>query len=68
MRKGLRQVIEEEPGLKVVAEAGDGETGLELIRKLQPQVAVLDLEMPKLGGFAVAQEIRKSTTRFVPDN
>ncbi len=60
VRKGLRQVIEEEPGLKVVAEAGDGETGLELIRKLEPQVAVLDLEMPKLGGFAVAQEIRKS--------
>ena len=60
VRKGLRQVIEEEPGLKVVAEAGDGETGLELIQKLQPQIAVLDLEMPKLGGFAVAQEIRKS--------
>jgi DNA-binding NarL/FixJ family response regulator len=60
VRKGLRQVIEEEPGLKVVAEAGDGETGLELIRKLQPQVAVLDLEMPKLGGFAVAREIQKS--------
>ena len=60
VRKGLRQVIEEEPGLKVVAEAGDGETGLELIRKLQPQVALLDLEMPKLGGFAVAREIQKS--------
>jgi DNA-binding NarL/FixJ family response regulator len=60
VRKGLRQVIEEEPGLKVVAEAGDGETGLELIQKLQPQIAVLDLEMPNLGGFAVAQEIRKS--------
>src|SRR5882757_5774586 len=63
VRKGLRQVIEEEPGLKVVAEAGDGETGLELIRKLQPQVAVLDLEMPKLGGFAVAREIQKSNLR-----
>jgi len=63
VRKGLRQVIEEEPGLKVVAEAGDGETGLELIRKLQPQVALLDLEMPKLGGFAVAREIQKSNLR-----
>ncbi len=60
VRKGLRQVIEEEPGLKVVAEAGDGETGLALIQKLQPQIALLDLEMPKLGGFAVAQEIRKN--------
>jgi len=60
VRKGLRQVIEEEPDLRVVAEAGDGETGLALIQKLQPQVAVLDLDMPKLDGFAVAGEIRKS--------
>jgi DNA-binding NarL/FixJ family response regulator len=59
VRKGLRQVIEEEPGLSVVAEAGDGETGLALIRKLQPQVAVLDLDMPKLDGFGVTREIRK---------
>jgi DNA-binding NarL/FixJ family response regulator len=60
VRKGLRQVIEEEPDLRVVAEAGDGETGLALIRKLQPEVAVLDLDMPRLDGFAVAREIRKS--------
>jgi DNA-binding NarL/FixJ family response regulator len=60
VRKGLRQVIEEEPDLRVVAEAGDGETGLAMIRTLQPQVAVLDLDMPRLDGFAVAREIRKS--------
>ena len=60
VRKGLRQVIEEEPDLKVVAEAGDGEAGLQLIRKLQPQVALLDLDMPKLDGFAVAREIQNS--------
>ena len=59
VRKGLRQVIEEEPDFEIVAEAGDGETGLELIRKLKPQVAVLDLDMPRLNGFAVAGEIRK---------
>jgi DNA-binding NarL/FixJ family response regulator len=59
VRKGLREVIEGEPDLKVLAEAGDGETGLELIRKLQPQIAVLDLDMPKIDGFAVASEIRK---------
>ena len=60
VRKGLRQVIEEEPDFQVVAEAGDGETGLELIRKLQPHVAILDLDMPKLNGFEVASEIRRS--------
>jgi DNA-binding NarL/FixJ family response regulator len=60
VRKGLRQVIEEQPDLKVVAEAGDGATGLALIRELRPDVALLDLRMPKLDGFAVAQEVRKS--------
>jgi len=60
VRKGLRQVIEEEPDFQVVAEAGDGETGLELIRKLQPHVAILDLDMPRLNGFEVAGEIRRS--------
>ena len=60
VRKGLREVIEEEPDLKVVAEAGDGETGVALIRQLQPLVAVIDLDMPKMDGFAVAEEVRKS--------
>jgi DNA-binding NarL/FixJ family response regulator len=60
VRTGLRRVIEGEPDFEVVAEAGDGETGLELIRKLQPNVAILDLDMPKLNGFAVAGEIRRS--------
>ncbi|HEY7307056.1 MAG TPA: response regulator transcription factor [Bryobacteraceae bacterium] len=57
VRKGLRQIIEEEPDLRVIGEAIDGEAGIALIEKLQPQVAVLDLDMPKLDGFAVAQEI-----------
>ncbi len=58
VRKGLRQVIEEEPDLRVIAEADNGEAGLASIRKLMPAVAVLDLDMPKLDGFAVAKEIR----------
>jgi DNA-binding NarL/FixJ family response regulator len=59
VRKGLRHVIEEEPDLKVIAEASDGEASLALIQKMQPDVAVLDLDMPKLDGFAVAGEVRK---------
>jgi DNA-binding NarL/FixJ family response regulator len=59
VRRGLREVIEHELDLKVLAEAGDGEIGLELIRKLLPQIAVLDLDMPKLDGFAVARRIRQ---------
>lgn len=59
VRKGLCQVIEEQPDLKVVAEAGDGVMALTLIESLKPRVAILDLDMPKLDGFGVAMEIHK---------
>jgi DNA-binding NarL/FixJ family response regulator len=59
VRKGLREVIEEEADLKVIAEAGDGETAFALIRQWKPDIAILDLDMPKLDGFAVATEVKK---------
>jgi DNA-binding NarL/FixJ family response regulator len=59
VRKGLKTSIEEEPSLKVIAEAGDGEKALELIRELRPQLAILDIDMPKLDGLAVAKEITR---------
>ena len=59
VRKGLCQVIEEQPDLKVVAEAGDGVMALALIESLKPRVAIVDLDMPKLDGFGVAMEIHK---------
>ena len=60
MRKGLRLSVEEDPGLKVVGEASDGEAALSLIKKLRPQVALLDIEMPKLDGLGVVREMVKS--------
>ncbi len=57
-RKGLRQIVEGEAGLKVIAEAEDGIQALELIRTCRPQVAVLDVDMPGKDGLAVAQEVR----------
>jgi DNA-binding NarL/FixJ family response regulator len=63
VRKGLRMAIEEDEGLSVVGEAADGEAALALIVELLPQIAVLDIDMPKLDGFAVAREI---ATRHLP--
>ena len=58
VRRGLREVIESEADLKVVAEADDGEAAVALIRKLRPRIAVLDLHMPKMDGFRVQEELR----------
>jgi len=58
VRKGLRDVIEDEPDLSVIAELGDGAGALESIEKLRPSIAVLDLHMPKKDGFQVAEEAR----------
>jgi len=54
-RQGLRQLIEKQPGFRVVGEAADGETALALLASERPAVGILDLNMPRLDGFAVAR-------------
>jgi DNA-binding NarL/FixJ family response regulator len=58
-RRGLRGVIEADSRLSVVAEAGDGEAALAQIQAFQPEVAVLDLEMPGKGGIEVLRAIQE---------
>ena len=58
-RRGLRQSLEESEGTKVVGEAGNGKAALEMIRTLNPDVAILDISMPGMDGFAVAREVAK---------
>jgi DNA-binding NarL/FixJ family response regulator len=58
LRQGLLQAVEAEGNFKVVAEVGDGKAALDRIRALKPDVAVLDVNMPHLDGFAVARAIR----------
>jgi DNA-binding NarL/FixJ family response regulator len=57
MRQGLRQVIEIEPNLKVIGEAGNGSEALVMIEELRPDVAILDVDMPHQDGFQVAREL-----------
>lgn len=59
VRHGLVQVIQYDPILKIIAEADDGETALARIEETIPQIAVLDVDMPKLDGFGVIREIQK---------
>jgi DNA-binding NarL/FixJ family response regulator len=57
-RRGLRMVVEADPLLKVVAEAEDGDSALARIVELQPDVVVLDIDMPPPDGLAVARRLR----------
>jgi DNA-binding NarL/FixJ family response regulator len=59
VRDGLRRAIEAAANLKVVAEAGDGQTALDRILALKPDVAVLDIDMPGMSGFDVARALRE---------
>ena len=59
VRKGMRDIIDAEPDMQVIAEAGDGDACLTLIEKLRPRIAVLDINMPKQNGFSVAEEVGK---------
>ena len=64
-RSGLRVAIEADPLLRVVAEAGDGESALACILELQPDVVVLDINMPPPDGLTIARNLQE---RFRPVN
>jgi NarL family two-component system response regulator LiaR len=57
VRKGLRALFELEPGIEVVGEAGDGEQAVQTVERLRPDVIVMDLEMPGIGGVEAARQI-----------
>lgn len=57
--KGLREVIAEDNDLIVAGEAADGAAALGCLQSLSPQVAVIDIDMPKMNGFAVAEKTRE---------
>jgi len=60
VRTGLRQLLETENDIKVVGEASDGVAGLELAKELHPDVAVLDVAMPKMGGLETIGLMRQA--------
>ena len=65
VREGLRRIVEESGDIEVVAEASDGREAVLLVRKEQPDVAVIDISMPVLDGLEVITQI-KGETPHVP--
>jgi NarL family two-component system response regulator LiaR len=58
VREGTRRILEQEPDLEVVAEAGDGEETVKLACNLKPDVALVDVAMPKLDGIEATRRIK----------
>ena len=63
MRRGLRSLIETQPGWEVCAEAHTGTEAVEMAGKLHPHVAILDIAMPELNGLEAAKQIRQASSK-----
>lgn len=57
VRSGLRRLLEQRPGLEVVAEAESGEQAYQVFNEVRPDVAVMDLSMPGMGGLEAIRRI-----------
>ena len=59
VRQGLRRIIQEDPVMQVIHEAGDGLELLALLKGSTPDVVILDISMPRLAGLEAAQIIKE---------
>lgn len=63
-RKLICSILGKEPGLQIIAEVSDGLEAIRQAEELQPELILLDIELPMLNGIAAARQIRK----VVPDS
>ena len=57
VRNGIRSLLENEPGIKVVGESEDGESAFDLVMKLKPDILISDINMPKVNGIELTEKI-----------
>lgn len=58
IREGMVRALEQDPAIEVVGQACDGEEALAMARELEPDVVVLDMRMPRVGGVVVLERLR----------
>ena len=66
VRQGLRTILDLEEGIKVVGEAADGVEALERISELLPEVALVDVRMPRMDGIELVRHLRQEYPHVMP--
>ena len=64
IREGLRKLLELEQDIVVMGEAGTGQQALEMSRTLQPDIVLLDINLPNLNGLQVAAQLKTARSRI----
>jgi len=64
-RNGLRQILESEKGIEIIGEADNGEKAFEVIKEKKPDIAILDIDMPKKTGLDVLRAMKGLNTKVI---
>ena len=59
VREALRMLLGDEPGVEVIGEAADGKEAVRLVQALQPDLVLMDIEMPHMGGISAMRAIQR---------
>jgi DNA-binding NarL/FixJ family response regulator len=62
-RQGIRRLLEDEKGLTIAGEAGNGEEAVHMVAELKPDVVIMDIAMPKLNGIEATRQIKLAYPR-----
>ena len=60
LREGIRNLLEQQPDIKVVGEAGNGHEAVAMVRALEPDIVLMDVVMPRLNGVEATKQIKRS--------
>lgn len=62
VREGLKLLLNSQPDMEVVGEAGDGEMAVEMVKTLQPDIIIMDISMPRLNGLMATKRLRAANS------